>query len=82
MNFKAIITKTDEGYIGFIPAVPGCNTQGDTFEETLNNLQEALELCLEEAKENDDYNSQIEWPQKDIPQVLSLVDITVDNYNA
>jgi predicted RNase H-like HicB family nuclease len=29
-----------------VPAIPGCATQGDTFEELLSNLHEAVEGCL------------------------------------
>lgn len=47
MKLKAIIHKAEEG--GFwaeIPAIPGCATQGDTFEELLENIYEAVEACL------------------------------------
>ena len=47
MKLKAIIHEAEEG--GFwaeIPAIPGCATQGDTFEELLQNLYEAVEACL------------------------------------
>ncbi len=47
MKLKAIIHEAEGG--GFwaeIPAIPGCATQGDTFEELLENLYEAVEACL------------------------------------
>ncbi|AZV22535.1 MULTISPECIES: type II toxin-antitoxin system HicB family antitoxin [unclassified Mesorhizobium] len=47
MNFKAIIHEADEG--GFwaeVPAIPGCATQGETMEELVQNLREAIEGCL------------------------------------
>ncbi|RWB09080.1 MAG: type II toxin-antitoxin system HicB family antitoxin [Mesorhizobium sp.] len=47
MNFKAIIHEADEG--GFwaeVPAIPGCATQGETMEELVENLREAIEGCL------------------------------------
>ncbi|HEV2303943.1 MAG TPA: type II toxin-antitoxin system HicB family antitoxin, partial [Candidatus Acidoferrales bacterium] len=34
------------GYWAEVPAIPGCATQGDTFEELLKNLYEAVEGCL------------------------------------
>jgi len=47
MKLKAIIHEAEEGgYWAEIPAVPGCATQGDTFEELLTNLYEAVEACL------------------------------------
>jgi predicted RNase H-like HicB family nuclease len=47
MKLKAIVHEAEEG--GFwaeVPAIPGCATQGDTYEELLRNLQEAIEGCL------------------------------------
>jgi predicted RNase H-like HicB family nuclease len=47
MKLKVIVHEAEEG--GFwaeVPAVPGCATQGDTFEELLANLYEAVEACL------------------------------------
>jgi predicted RNase H-like HicB family nuclease len=47
MKIKVIVHPADEG--GFwaeVPAIPGCATQGETFEELLQNLYEAVEGCL------------------------------------
>jgi predicted RNase H-like HicB family nuclease len=47
MKIKVVIHEAEEG--GFwaeVPAIPGCATQGDTFEELLKNLYEAIEGCL------------------------------------
>jgi predicted RNase H-like HicB family nuclease len=47
MKLEALIHEAEEGgYWAEIPAVPGCATQGDTFEELLTNLYEAVEACL------------------------------------
>jgi predicted RNase H-like HicB family nuclease len=47
MKLKAIVHEAEEGeYWAEVPAVPGCATQGDTYEELLRNLQEAIEGCL------------------------------------
>lgn len=47
MKLKAIIHEAEEGgYWAKIPAIPGCATQGETFEELLTNLYEAVEACL------------------------------------
>jgi predicted RNase H-like HicB family nuclease len=35
------------GYVAFVPALPGCHTQGDTLEETERNVKEAIALYLE-----------------------------------
>jgi predicted RNase H-like HicB family nuclease len=47
MKLKVLVHEAEEG--GFwaeVPAIPGCATQGDTFEELLQNLYEAVEGCL------------------------------------
>ena len=47
MKLKVIIHEAEEGgYWAEVPAIPGCATQGDTFEELLQNLYEAVEGCL------------------------------------
>ena len=35
------------GYVAFVPALPGCHTQGETLEETERNVKEAITLYLE-----------------------------------
>ena len=58
MKLKVIIHDAEEGgYWAEVPAIPGCATQGDSFEELLSNLYEAIEGCLSvdiEATESDD----------------------------
>lgn len=47
MKLKVIVHEAEEGgYWAEVPAVPGCATQGETFEELLQNLYEAVEGCL------------------------------------
>ena len=44
MKLKIIVHNAEEGgYWAEVPAIPGCATQGDTFEELLANLYEAIE---------------------------------------
>ncbi len=47
MKLKVHVHKAEEGgYWAEVPAIPGCATQGDTFEELLQNRYEAVEGCL------------------------------------
>ena len=46
MNIKAIVHEEDGGYWAEVPAIPGCATQGETMDELLANLREAIEGCL------------------------------------
>ena len=47
LKIKAVVHEAEEG--GFwaeVPALPGCATQGDTMDELIANLREAIEGCL------------------------------------
>ena len=46
-EFTAIFQKVPEGYVGFIQELPGANTQGESLDETRENLREAVTLVLE-----------------------------------
>ena len=47
MKLKVVVHEAEEGgYWAEVPAIPGCATEGDTFEELLQNLYEAIEGCL------------------------------------
>ncbi len=47
MKLKVIVHEAEEGgYWAEVPGIPGCATQGETFEELLQNLYEAIEGCL------------------------------------
>jgi len=47
MKLKVIVHQAEEGgYWAEIPAIPGCASQGETLEDLLANLHEAVEACL------------------------------------
>ena len=47
MKIKVVVHEAEGGgYWAEVPAIPGCATQGETFEELLQNLYEAIEGCL------------------------------------
>jgi len=51
-NFTVIIEKDEDGfYVGSVPALKGCHTQGKTMDELMKNVKEAIELCLEVQKD-------------------------------
>ena len=53
MRLKVVVHEAEEGgYWAEVPAIPGCATQGDTLEELMKNVREAVEGCLSvEAEE-------------------------------
>lgn len=51
-EFPVVLTPDEDG--GFVvecPVIPGCVSQGDTRDEALANIREAIELCLEGQEE-------------------------------
>lgn len=52
-EFTAIIEPAPEGgYWAICPEVPGANGQGETIDEAKENLRQAIELILQDRKEN------------------------------
>jgi len=48
MKITVILEPAEEGgFIAYIPSLPGCISEGDTREEALKNIKEALELYIE-----------------------------------
>jgi len=64
MKLKVVVHEAEEGgYWAEVPAIPGCATQGDSFEELLQNLYEAVEGCLSvdlEPQDSSDHQRVIE----------------------
>lgn len=47
MKLKVVVHEAEEGgYWAEVPSIPGCATQGDSFDELLTNIYEAVEGCL------------------------------------
>ena len=55
MGYTVILEREpDGGFVAKVPALPGCVTQGDTREEVLRNVREAIELYIEDCQEAGD----------------------------
>jgi predicted RNase H-like HicB family nuclease len=53
MKLKVILEPSEEGgYTAIVPSLPGCISEGDTKEETLRNIREAIELYLEPVEDD------------------------------
>jgi len=53
-EFDVVIIEDETGgYVAFVPALPGCHTQGDTLGELMDNAKEAIELYLETLTEEE-----------------------------
>jgi len=54
VRFKVILEPCaeDGGFTVYVPALPGCISEGDTEAEALHNIQEAIDLYLEEVEDD------------------------------
>jgi predicted RNase H-like HicB family nuclease len=55
MSYKvsAVIEKDEHGYYAYCPELEGCQTQGDSFEDVMKNIKEAIELYIETLAEEE-----------------------------
>ena len=51
MKYRVILEKSEEGFSVSVPGLPGCHSQGDTEEEALENIGEAISEYLEVVAE-------------------------------
>ncbi|MEW5987787.1 MAG: type II toxin-antitoxin system HicB family antitoxin [Chloroflexota bacterium] len=53
MKLRVVLEPSDEGgYTVYVPALPGCISEGDTLQEALENIREAVELYLEPVEDD------------------------------
>lgn len=52
MIYRVVIEKgEDSGYVVHCPAIPGCHSQGNTIEEAIENIKDAIKGCLSVLEE-------------------------------
>lgn len=47
-KMSVIVEKDKDGYFAFCPELQGCYTQGDTYEEVMENIEDAIRLHIED----------------------------------
>lgn len=52
MRYKVVLQRSDEGYSVSCPGLPGCWSQGNSEEEALENIQDAIRECLAAVDES------------------------------
>ncbi len=80
LNFRVLIEQDENGiFVASVPSIPGCHTQGDTYEESLKNIEEAIELCLEVAKKDSSYRARVDLGEAStkITRFLGVTDIPI-----
>ena len=51
MQYTVVINKSEYGFDARCPALPGCHSQGDTFEEAIENIKDAISTYLHMIEE-------------------------------
>lgn len=78
INFKVIINQDEDGiYVATCPAIPGCHTQGETFEEAEINIQKAIKLCLKVAEKDVEYRASIDFGSDKTFRFIGISDIFI-----
>ena len=70
-KFSVVIEKDSDGYFAFCPELQGCYTQGETYEEALENIKDAIRLHIEDRIESGE-----EIPQSESVS-LTLMEVAV-----
>jgi len=70
-KFSVVIEKDADGYFAFCPELQGCYTQGETYEEVLENIRDAIRLHIEDRIESGE-----EIPQSESVS-LTLMEVAV-----
>jgi predicted RNase H-like HicB family nuclease len=61
MKLRILLEPSDEGgYTAIVPSLPGCVSEGNSREEALVNVQEAIQLYLEPVEDDLNFNPQAE----------------------
>ena len=56
MNLKIILEPSDEGgYTAIVPALPGCISEGESKDDAMRNIREAIDLYLEPVEDDWDF---------------------------
>ena len=71
--YKVIFEPAEEGgYTVYVPSLPGCISEGDTYEEALENVKEAIKEWIEVSEQFGD-----EIPQSDV--IVDVVEISLSD---
>ena len=71
-NFPIIIERDEDGYFAFCPKLQGCYFQGDTYEEAMENIKDAVNLHVEDRIKTKEI-----LPKTDSVSSISLATIEV-----
>ena len=81
--YPAIFQKEDEGYSVWVPDIKGCVSQGETFDEAMEYIKDAIGLCLDLLVENGSVPPTASDPAQiatEDNQFLAIVSFDFDEY--
>ncbi|MBI2846365.1 MAG: type II toxin-antitoxin system HicB family antitoxin [Chloroflexi bacterium] len=53
-HFAVVVEKDEHGYFAYCPELQGCYTQGETFEEVMENIKDAIRLHVKDRLDNNE----------------------------
>lgn len=66
-RFSVVVERDEDGYFAFVPELQGCYAQGDSYEEVLANIQDAIRLHAIDRLEREE-----DIPQAELVSLTSL----------
>lgn len=73
-QFRVIVEQDEDNvFVASVPSLPGCHTQGKTYEEAMKRVKEAIELCLEVAEKDSSYKDKI----SPTPSFIGISDVAI-----
>ena len=71
MNLKVVLEPSEEGgYTAYVPSLPGCISEGDSYKEAQQNIKEAIEGWIEVSRKFGD-----EIPRSDV--IIDTIEVAV-----
>lgn len=78
LEYTVVFEPAEEGgYVASVPALPGCATQGETFEETVINVKDAIQGYLDVLQEEGE-----DIPEEKGEVVVTKVSVTNPTFSA
>ncbi|MEK7633477.1 MAG: type II toxin-antitoxin system HicB family antitoxin [Patescibacteria group bacterium] len=75
-NFKVIITQDEDSiFVASCPSIPGCHSQGNTYEEAQKNIEEVIKLCLKVAEEDKEYENTIDFGENEASRFIGITNV-------
>jgi len=75
LEFRIVVEKDENGYFAFCPELQGCYTQGNSYEEVIENIKDAIMLHIEDEAMEDEIKEIEEYERREKERKLKLEEI-------